>query len=465
MLFHGICIHTSANEFNARAADSPMILVPPVLVLQYRLCRIRSHTPGSCSGFPVETTSDISPTTPTSNNNNNKMTVTEGQILTAEKIPAYLSERLNALKGVVDSVEGIRVEPIQGGNVNYAFCVILDDDTKIFVKQAPEFVAIFGPDGLPLTSMRMQREMDVYSEWKDILTGDASDMLPDIYYFDGVNMVVIMEFFDGFDLLDHMLVDPAGEYHPDIATRLGDFMGQVHAQTYNGVLPKERVDYLTEHFQNREMRDIQLEYVFTKCYKEATDEQRAGLELTPDFMNEIEMLRKQYDGKDETCPHVLTHGDLHPGSVMVNKEGLTKVIDPEFTVYGPPGLDVGSLLSGYCLGAIHQAWVGNPEVVARIVDGAKAVWDAYTHVLKSEGIDEKVVREIEIQTVGFTVAEVCRTAMEFAGGRKWLQFEDPEEKAASRKAALELVGTCMIARHTQGIQLLFDEMKAVAVKK
>ena len=29
---------------------------------------------------------------------------------------------------------------------------------SVFVKQAPEFVAIFGPDGVPLTSDRMQKE-------------------------------------------------------------------------------------------------------------------------------------------------------------------------------------------------------------------------------------------------------------------------------------------------------------------
>lgn len=115
------------------------------------------------------------------------MTVTSTQILTSETIPAYLATRLNHLKGVIDSVDSIQsVQPIQGGNVNYAFCITLDDDTKVFLKQAPEFVAIFGPDGFPLTSERMQREMDVYAEWQELLsTGEeSSDMLPDIYYFD-----------------------------------------------------------------------------------------------------------------------------------------------------------------------------------------------------------------------------------------------------------------------------------------
>ena len=106
-------------------------------------------------------------------------------ILTAESIPAYLGDRLNALKGVIDSVDDIvEVFPIAGGNVNYAFGIALDDGMKLFLKQAPEFVAIFGPDGFPLTSQRMQREMDVYSEWQDMLEGEVSDLLPDIYYFD-----------------------------------------------------------------------------------------------------------------------------------------------------------------------------------------------------------------------------------------------------------------------------------------
>jgi len=127
------------------------------------------------------------------------MTIETAQILTVESIPTYIGNRLEALKGVVESVESIiKVDAIQGGNVNYAFCITLQDTTgssstkKIFLKQAPEFVAIFGPDGFPLTSERMQREMDVYSEWNQLLTNagytTTSQMLPQIYYFDSTYM-------------------------------------------------------------------------------------------------------------------------------------------------------------------------------------------------------------------------------------------------------------------------------------
>ena len=42
---------------------------------------------------------------------------------------------------------------------------------------------------------------------------------------------------------------------------------------------------------------------FTKCYKEATDEQRAGLILDSAFMAEVEQLKKAYNG--EVLPGVI----------------------------------------------------------------------------------------------------------------------------------------------------------------
>ena len=116
------------------------------------------------------------------------MTVTEGKILTADTVPQYLEERVTELSAVIgskDDLKDVKVSAIQGGNVNYAFCITLQSGKTIFLKQAPEFVAIFGPDGFPLTSERMQREMDVYAEWRTQLGEElASKYLPTIYYFD-----------------------------------------------------------------------------------------------------------------------------------------------------------------------------------------------------------------------------------------------------------------------------------------
>jgi len=429
------------------------------------------------------------------------MTDTESTILTAKTVPEYIQKNSNKLQrhGVFDTKEDVvsapeeeeedpsfvplasiasnlehivNATPIQGGNVNYAFRVTFQNPSSlssfsVFLKQAPEFVAIFGPDGFPLTSKRMQQEMDVYAEWNALLGPELSrQYLPQIYFFDRTHMVVVMEFLDGYELLDQVLVSEQCHtvFQPIVATHLGDFLGKTHAATHSSRVDAVRRKYLTEHYENRAMRDIQLEFVFTKCYKEATEEQRAGLNVSDEFLKEVELMKQQYNGNTDSL--VLCHGDIHPGSVMVDAaNGKTKVIDPEFTVYGPPGLDVGSLLSGFVLGAIHQAFSNNTEAVNAILKATQDIWHAYVKAMKEGGISDDIIKSAEVEAVGFTVQEVCRTALEFAGGRKWLQFDDAGTKMVARKAALQIVNKCMIARHQGGMKLLLDEMKELCVAK
>jgi 5-methylthioribose kinase len=360
----------------------------------------------------------------------------------------------------------ISAKAIAGGNVNYAFqATDAQSGTSIFVKQAPEFVAIFGPGGFPLTSARMQQEIDVYNEWRAIL-GDESQkrFLPEIYLFDNVNMVFVMEFFGSCDLMEHGLLS-TGMVSPAVSRGLGEFMGRTHAATHSTVVPSDRASYLHHHFENRAMRDVQLEFVFTKCYKETTDEQRAGLVVDADFMAEIEALKAAYSG-EVADSRVLCHGDLHPGSIMVNQEdGTVKIIDPEFTVYGPPGLDLGSLLSGFVLAAVHHAFSGaetSAAAVRSLRAGAAGIWGAYTDSMGAGGIAPATVAKIGAEAVGFTVAEVCRTALGFAGGRKWLQFGDEATKAAAVKCAMGIVQRCMTGRHQGGMEVLFMELDALA---
>lgn len=407
--------------------------------------------------------------------------MTDGQttnILTEATLPAYLVKNKSFISVLPDAIEesNITAKVITGGNVNYAFQVTGPSGLTVFVKQAPEFVAIFGPDGYPLTSERMKKEMDVYQEWKNILaaSGDDKVFLPEIYFFDRMNMVVVMQFFEGFHLYDDVLVKE-GIVIPSIASGLGKFIGKTHAATHSSVVNVERNEFMTKEFENRAMRDVQLEFVFTKCYKEATDEQRAGLVLDDKFMAEVESLKNAYDGKgadlEGSCGHVLSHGDLHPGSVMVDQEkGLVKIIDPEFCVYGPPGLDVGSLLSGFVLAAVHHAHnddskINSAEAVSSINNGVSTVWESYkAAMLENDNITPELVDRVAAESVGFTVAEVCRTALGFAGGRLWLQFDDPEVKASSIKTAMGLVQTCMTGRHNGGMEVLLKELDKLVSK-
>merc|ERR1712238_376213 len=311
----------------------------------------------------------------------NKMTVTSEMILTVDSIPNYLrkhwaehigpqlqqsdieEEELMSTSsslrnyGVDYALRGLEVTTIEGGSVNFSFCLKFPalNNKALFLKQAPEFVAKFGPDGFPLTSDRIQHEFDVYTEWKNIL-GDTltKKYLPNIYYFDRTRKVMIMEMLGGYEPLDNVLDPPknkllnstgpkkaacfgsflgkvdnvfggspkasAASTDQIIASSLGNFLGNVHAATHSSKVSIERQMYLTSHFENREMRDVQLEFVFTKCYKEATDEQRAGLTLSKEFMEQVDLLKQQYNGTDPSHTQdnknnnlVLCHRDLHPG--------------------------------------------------------------------------------------------------------------------------------------------------------
>mmetsp|Transcript_6515 Transcript_6515/g.14077 ORF Transcript_6515/g.14077 Transcript_6515/m.14077 type:complete len:418 (-) Transcript_6515:192-1445(-) len=395
------------------------------------------------------------------------------ELLTVDTIPAWIAARASAVPVLKDiDASALTAEIITGGNMNFAFRVTSSDPAvpTIFLKQAPEYVAIFGPDGLPITSERMQKEMDVYDEWRVILGEKAGEYLPNIYVFDTEQMVTVMEFLEGHALLDAELVSSPGSLHASVGSSLGDFLGKIHVATHSSSQASDRLAHLTSYYENRPMRDIQLEFVFTKCYVECTEEERAGLVMDDAFLAEVAALRSAYDGKvpaEEGCGYVLSHGDLHPGSVMVSRGGSTKVIDPEFCVYGPPGLDVGSALSGYVLAAVHHAHSGEEGAGAAVIairDGIQKMWETYAAALAQDPALKELIHKIGAEAVGFTVAEVCRTALGKAGGRLWLQFEDKEVKAKAIKTSMGIVQRCMVGRHEGGIDLLLKELEDLVVQ-
>ena len=384
-------------------------------------------------------------------------------ILTQDTVADYVTKNASQIN-VFPPDASLAATAIQGGNVNFAFCVRSTDGKAVFVKQAPEYVAVFGPDGLPLTSTRIQKEVAILKEWTTILGDEADVYLPKVHYFDDENKVFVMEFLEDFVLLDHHLVaSPSPATELSIATQLGEFMARTHLATHSSKITSDRAAFLTIEYENRALRDIQLEYVFTKAYKEESSQLSTEFKVDERFLAEINALKARYNGEVGAGNMSLCHGDLHPGSVMVKIGDATqvRVIDPEFTVFGPPGLDVGSLFSGYILAAVHQSYTTtNEEVkaesVSSITKGVAAAWETYSSVMRKGGVTDEIIREIEVETVGFAVAEICRTALGHAGMRLWLQFDDKEVHEAAVETALSIVQKCMTTRHDGGIQVLFD---------
>jgi len=171
-------------------------------------------------------------------------------------------------------------------------------------------------------------------------------------------------------------------------------------------------------------------------------------------------------GFDELDKRCLCHGDCHAGSVMV-QGGSVKVIDPEFTVYGPPGLDLGSLFSGFILAFIyHKLGLGStgdiePSAAAPdLLEALRLIWDRYENVLLEEGVDAAQVARIGEDAVGFAMMEVVRTSLGFAGARDpHRRIKDETTLNRFQSLAVGLARQCLKRRRSGGPSMLFEQLE------
>lgn len=390
-------------------------------------------------------------------------------LLTAETAPDYVRALPNVLQDASSAKE------ISGGNLNYAF-EVSNGSKSVFLKQTPGYVKVLGPEA-KISDQRLDLERSAYTEWAASIppAHPAASCLPEVLHFDSARKVMVLEFLGSAGLLHERLVE--GDADKGAAHALGTFLGVAHATTHSTVVSAERAAALTSAFANSELRGLQLEYVFSKCYREA--ERAATLRDDAAFMAEVESLKAAYRG-ETTSNLSLCHGDCHAGSVMVEaKAGTVKVIDPEFAVYGPPGLDLGCLLSSYLLAAVYRSYEGSPGDVPPLEQATRAICAAYKTAITSTTVGSsggggsagdnggrrlapEVCQAIEADAVGFAGCEVARTALGFAGVRG-LSISDAAAKAKAEATALGVAERCIRAR-AQGLEVIFAEMKKLAAR-
>ncbi|CAJ1430975.1 unnamed protein product [Effrenium voratum] len=278
----------------------------------------------------------------------------------------------------------LQAEEITGGNLNYAFVVRDDQGRCVFVKQAPDFIKVIGPEA-KLTRQRMRLEVEVFQEWAR--GAEIARYLPRIWKFDEDAMAFIMDFLGSHQLLQKSLFE--GQAEAGLSGALGKCMALMHARTHCSKLEPLESKRLAEKYENRLLRDIQLEYVFSKCYRE--DARATALRNDEAFMKEVDEMKGIYNGRDRQN-FALCHGDLHAGSIMVDSASASvKIIDPEFAVFGPPGLDVGSLMSTYVMAYCFHKAQGN-SCSCDMVRAAEAIWSAYAADMQAAGIAADLIQ-------------------------------------------------------------------------
>ncbi len=333
-----------------------------------------------------------------------------------------------------------RTKEVGDGNLNLVF-IVSSDTGSVIVKQALPYVRLVG-DSWPLPLKR------AFFENHALLRQADRDpcSVPEIYHFDEAQALIVMEFFTPHIILRHSLM--AGTKHLGMADVLGKFCARTlfRGSDLSMVAATRKAD-VALFADNVALCDITETLIFSNPYFDAErnhhtpqlDTLVAELRADIDLKVEAQHLKAKFCNNTET----LLHGDFHTGSIMVT-ETETKIIDPEFALYGPMGFDIGMLLGNFWMACFaqpgHAKFAGErSDYQAWILEVTDEIWRVFSaefsnlwrnertgilyertlfedqgHALASEQALAHRLQDIWQDTLGFAGVEIIRRTLSLA---------------------------------------------------
>ncbi|MGV1792329.1 S-methyl-5-thioribose kinase [Rhizobium sp. A37_96] len=394
--------------------------------------------------------------------------------LSAETLPARLGGNTILKEKIGGDSARWQVTEVGDGNLNLVFIVTGDKGAAI-VKQALPYVRLVG-ESWPLPLKRS------YFEYHALVRQSARDpgMVPEIFFFDAVQAIIVMEYLTPHVILRRALID--GRALPKIGRDLGLFCARTLFRGSDlSMVTREKKADMALFADNVELCDITENLVFSDPYFGAKLNRHTSPQLDPlvaelradrDLKVEAQRLKHLFSAKAET----LCHGDLHTGSVMVTDEE-TRVIDPEFAFYGPISFDVGMLLANFWMSYFAQSGhdsgsAGRDDMRAYLLDTIETIWETFraefAHLWRSEragilypaslfedrgdllGAEQAlniVLDEIYREMLGFAGIEMHRRILGLAHNADFETIADPDRRATCERKALKLGRHLAVNRH------------------
>ena len=257
-------------------------------------------------------------------------------LLDCDEVISYVKEKNLFLEN-----DDLTVKEIGDGNINYIFKVENKIDGKsIVLKQADKLLR---SSGRPLDLARSKIEANILRIENNL----APHFVPEIYFYDEIMCVLAMEDISEYKNLRTELI--AGKIFPNFADNISEFLSRTLLLTTDLFMNKFEKKKNVKEFINPELCDISECLVFTEPYDNNRNRNiiTAGnkefventLYKNEDLHFAILKLREKFMNYSQS----LIHGDLHSGSIFINEKGI-KIIDPEFSFYGPMAYDIGNVI-------------------------------------------------------------------------------------------------------------------------
>ena len=257
-------------------------------------------------------------------------------LLDCDEVISYVKE-----KNLFSENADLTVKEIGDGNINYIFKVENKIDGKsIVLKQADKLLR---SSGRPLDLTRSKIEANILRIENDL----APHFVPEIYFYDEIMCVLAMEDISEYKNLRTELI--AGKIFLNFADNISEFLSRTLLLTTDLFMDKFEKKKNVKEFINPELCDISECLVFTEPYDNNKNRNiittgneefvENMLYKNEDLHFAILKLREKFMNYSQS----LIHGDLHSGSIFINEKGI-KIIDPEFSFYGPMAYDIGNVI-------------------------------------------------------------------------------------------------------------------------
>ena len=359
-------------------------------------------------------------------------------LLDCDEVISYVKE-----KNLFPENANLTVKEIGDGNINYIFKVENKIDGKsIVLKQADKLLR---SSGRPLDLTRSKIEANILRIENNL----APHFVPEIYFYDEIMCVLAMEDISEYKNLRTELI--AGKIFPNFADNISEFLSRTLLLTTDLFMNKFEKKKNVKEFINPELCDISECLVFTEPYDNNRNRNiiTAGNEEFVEntlYKNEdlhfaILKLREKFMNYSQS----LIHGDLHSGSIFINEKGI-KIIDPEFSFYGPMAYDIGNVI-GNLYFPLYRAkffmedskkkeefinWLEKCilDIPILFSEKCKLLWEKYSNdkLLKNKKFRDYYIENIVKDSLAYAGTEIIRRTVGDAKVLELISLETSEKK-------------------------------------